>query len=125
MAIPSRLMGAGAGALLANTACGGASAALVAAGTTNANAIRLTDEINAVATVAAGTGVRLMPVEVGSFVVVSNQGANPLLVYPGSGAQINALTATTGGFTVPVGTGALFFGVSGTRWVAIAGAVPA
>lgn len=125
MAIPTRLMGYGASAGLAASLCGGSSPALVAAGNSNANALGLSTEINVVTTTAAGTGVRLMPVEVGSSIVVSNLGANPLLVYPGAGAQINLLTVTTGGLSVPAGATAMFFGASGTRWAAMLGATPA
>ncbi|AOU95870.1 uncharacterized protein AruCF_4979 [Achromobacter ruhlandii] len=63
-----------------------------------------------------------MPIEVVSRVTVVNLGANALLVYPGTGVQINALTATTGGFSVPAGKVADFIGVSPTQWVALLGA---
>jgi hypothetical protein len=88
-------------------------------GTTNANALALSNEINIVTTAAAGTGVVLPRVETGASVYVSNLGANDILVYPGTGVQINALTATTGGFTVPTGKSAMFFGASGTRWTSL------
>ncbi len=125
MAIPTRLMGYGVSAGLATGLCGGSSSALVAAGNSSATALGLNTEINVVMTTAAGTGVRLMPVEVGSSIVVSNLGASPLLVYPGAGAQINLLPVTTGGISVPVGATAMFFGASGTRWTAMLGATPA
>lgn len=121
-AIPTRLMGVGNSALSATAICGGVANTLTAAGTTNANALFLSAEINVVTTAAAGTGVRLMPIEVGSAVLVANQGANALLVYPGTGVQIDALTATTGGFSIPVGKSAMFYGVSGTQWISQLGA---
>lgn len=121
-AIPTRLMGVGNSALSATAICGGVANTLTAAGTTNANALFLSAEINVVTTAAAGTGVRLMPIEVGSAVLVANQGANALLVYPGTGVQIDALTATTGGFSIPAGKSAMFYGVSGTQWISQLGA---
>ena len=121
MAIPSRLTGSGIQALAAVNICGDVASTLTATGTTNADALRLTAAINEVTTTAPGTGVLLPgPLEVGASVFVHNAGANALLVYPGTtGAQINALTATTGGFSVAAGGKALFVAVSGTRWSAL------
>ena len=97
MAIPTRLMGAGLAALAATEVCGSVADSLTATGSTNADALQLSAVINRVTTAAASTGVRLMLPEPGSAVVVVNSGANALTVYPGTGAAINALTATTGG----------------------------
>lgn len=119
MAIPTRLMGVGFSAGQAVQACGDVADTLTAAGTSNTDALQLSAIINRVTTTAAGTGVRLMLPEVGSQVVVINSGANALLVYPGTGAQINALTATTAGFSVPAGGRALFVGTSSANWFAI------
>lgn len=117
--IPSRLMGTGTPAQQALSICGRVGNNLTAAGTTNANALALSNEINVVTTTAASTGVLLPRIETGASVFVSNLGAADLLVYPGTGVQINALTATTGGFTVPTGKSAMFFGASGTRWTTL------
>lgn len=119
MAIPSRLMGSGLAALAASNICGDVADSLTAAGTSNTDALALSATINRVTTTAASTGVRLMLPEAGSAVVVVNSGANALLVYPGTGAQINALTATTGGFSVAAGGRAMFVGTSSTNWFAI------
>lgn len=120
MAIPSRLTGSGIAALAATNICGDVSSAVTAAGTTNADAARLNSAINDVTTVAAGAGVLLPPIEPGAAVFVRNTSAEALLVYPGTtGAQINALTATTGGFSVAAGGNALFVAVSATKWAAI------
>jgi hypothetical protein len=110
-------MGSGLSPLAANTVCGTVDNTLTAAGTTNADALALSAIINNVTTTASGTGVKLMPAEVGASVVVSNQGANALLVYPFASGQINALTVTTGGFSVGAGKTVILFGVSGTNWV--------
>ena len=119
MPIPTRLMGSGAPAQLAVNICGDVVDTITAAGTTNADATGLSAAINRVTTTAASTGVRLMVPEAGSQVVVINSGANALLVYPGTGASINALTATTGGFTVAAGGRALFVGTSSSNWFAV------
>lgn len=122
MAIPSRLMGSGLPSQAAVNICGDVTTTLTAAGTTNADALQLNSAINNVTTTAASTGVRLPPTEVGSCIVVANLGANALLVYPAALSQINALTVTTGGFSVGAGKVAFFFGVSGTNLVAMLGA---
>lgn len=120
MAIPSRLTGSGMAAQAAVNICGDVASTLTATGTTNANALRLSAVVNEVTTTAAGTGVLLPPIEPGASVYVHNAGANALLVYPGTtGAQINALTATTGGFSVAAAGKALFVAVSATRWSAV------
>lgn len=120
MAIPSRLMGSGIAPLAAVNICGDVADSLTAAGTTNANALAVSAAINRVTTTAASTGVILLVPEVGAQMVVINSGANALLVYPGgTGVSINALTATTGGFSVAAGGRALFVGTSSTNWFAI------
>ena len=119
MAIPSRLMGSGLASLAATNICGDVADSLTAAGTSNTDALALSATINRVTTTALNTGVRLMLPEAGSAVVVVNSGANALLVYPGTGAQINALTATTGGFSVAAGGRAMFVGTSSTNWFAV------
>lgn len=119
MAIPTRLMGVGCSAMQAVNICGDVADSLTAAGSSNTDALQLSAAINRVTTTALNTGVRLMLPEAGSQVVVINSGANALLVYPGTGAQINALTATTGGFSVGAGGRALFVGTSSTNWFAV------
>jgi hypothetical protein len=119
MAIPSRLMGSGLAPLAAVNICGDVADTLTAAGTTNADALALSAAINRVTTAALSTGVRLMLPESGSQVMVINSGANAVLVYPGTGASINALTATSGGFSVAAGGRALFVGTSSTNWFAV------
>lgn len=119
MPIPSHVMGSGNSAQSAASICGRVANNLTAAGTTNADALALSNATNIVTTTAASTGVVLPRIETGASVFVANLGANALLVYPGTGVQINALTATTGGFSVGAGKSALFFGTSGTRWAAL------
>jgi hypothetical protein len=119
MAIPSRLLGSGLSPLAATNICGDVADTLTSTGTSNTDALALSSIINRVTTTAASTGVRLMLPEVGSMVVVINSGASALLVYPGTGASINALTATTGGFSVAAGGRAMFVGTGSANWFAV------
>lgn len=119
MAIPSRLMGSGTPAAQATAIVGNVDNGLTAAGSANTDALQLNSTNNRVTTTAASTGVRLPPLEVGAMVTVMNSGANALLVYPGTGNQINALTATTGGFSVAAGGRALFIAYAPTVWGAV------
>lgn len=98
------------------------SGGLTAAGTTNADALQLSADadINVITTAAASTGVKLpAPAGIGDEVVVFNRGANACLVYPQVGGQINALTATTAGFSVAAGGRAVFVCHNGTDWFAL------
>jgi len=87
-----------------------------AAGATLATATDLTKDFNVVSTVAAGTGVSLMPTTGGMSIIVVNTGANALNVYPDSAsAQIDSLGVGTA-FSLPVGARIMFFSVSSTQW---------
>lgn len=119
MPIPSRLTGSGVASQAAVNICGDVANGLTATGTTNADALQLSAVINQVSTTASGTGVILPPLEPGASVFVMNSGANALLVYPGTGSQINALTATTQGFSVASGGRAQFIAFTSTKWGAI------
>lgn len=119
MAIPSRLTGSGLAGQAATNICGDVGNSLTATGSTYSDALQLSAVVNRSTTTASGTGVKLMPAEAGASVVVINSGANALLVYPGTGAAINALTVTTQGFSVAAGGRALFVAVSPTNWFAI------
>lgn len=119
MAIPSRLMGSGAAPALAVNICGDVVDTITAAGAANTDATGLSAAINRVSTAGLGTGVRLMAPEMGSQVAVMNSGANALLVYPSTGAAINALAVSTGGFSVGIGGRALFIGTSSAQWFAV------
>lgn len=80
-----------------------------AAGTTQATGTALTEGINSIGTVGAGSGINLPPSAAGVVVTVINAGANPLLVYPAQGATdtINGIAATIGVSILP-GTTAVF-----------------
>lgn len=89
---------------------------LTAAGTDNTNALSISKQINIVTTTASGTGViftALYPV--GVIIEVVNKGANTLKVYPTAGKQIDALTVTSGGFSILTGATARFV-YDGTKY---------
>jgi hypothetical protein len=65
-----------------------AAVGITAAGTTQGTATALTATINIVTTVSSGTGVILPS---GIRTVIMHRGANPLLIYPPSGGQLEAL----------------------------------
>lgn len=65
---------------------------LVAAGATIIDALGLTGDWNLVATVAAGSGVQILPLKPGNDIQVYNAGLNNLSVYPPpNGSAIDAL----------------------------------
>jgi hypothetical protein len=119
MSLLIELMGSGCPGAMAQGVMGSVANSLTAAGSSNSDALQLGAAINRVTTTAASTGVKLPLPNPGESVMVVNSGANALLVYPGTGASINALTATTGGFSVAAGGRALFVGVTNTNWFAI------
>ena len=82
---------------------------VVATGSTYANAAPLTSGKNMVTTSDGAKGVILPVAEPGmSVTVVNTVAASDLKVYPNTSAQINALTATSGAFTIPGGQEAVF-----------------
>lgn len=85
------------------------SVAVSAAGTTQGTGTALTSDYNNVTTVGASAGVVLpTAVAAGRRVVVKNNGANALAVYPPSGGALDALAANAA-VTIPVGATESFF----------------
>lgn len=94
------------------------SGAITAAGTTVADATALTNFVNLITTAALNTGVKLPDVPVGQSVVVFNNGANSLKVYPASATgTINSGTAGAG-VTATTAQGIQAVRQSTTNWVA-------
>lgn len=91
----SKIVGAGTPPLAASMISGDVQNTVSAAGTTQGTATSVYGDNVIVTTVAAGTGIVLggPGFGPGDDVVVSNKGANPLLVYPPVGAQFNGLGA--------------------------------
>lgn len=92
--------------------------AVSAAGTNQATATPLTAAVNNVSTVGAGTGVNLPASAAGRQIVVQNNGANALTVYPAQGASdtVNGLAATVG-VKLVVGAIATFNATAAGAWV--------
>jgi hypothetical protein len=118
MAFPSRVQGAGQSGGAALAICGEVDNAVTAAGTTAADATRVNNTYVRVSTAAASTGIRLPTVEVGAMMVVRNDGAQTLTVYPQTGTTINGATSDS----IAAGKANLFFGSSATTWVSLDGA---
>lgn len=70
--------------------------ALVAAGTTRADALALAAHVNEVATTALNTGVVLPAMTVGEVVYIFNDGANPLKVYAPGSVTIDGTAGSAG-----------------------------
>lgn len=89
-----------------------------AAGSTQGTATALTKSFNEVTTVAAGQGVVLPAPEAGEIIMVANQGANSLSVYPASGHSINNLSANTAQ-SLATDTRRIFFATSSSKWYSL------
>jgi hypothetical protein len=98
---------------------------VTAAGSSATDAAPLSARKNVVLSANDAKGVILPRSELDMEVVVVNTVSNKiLLVYPNTGEQINALTATTGYFSVPAGASATFYCDSIGHWyVAVATAL--
>lgn len=92
--------------------------AISAAGSTQGTATALTKSFNEVTTVASGQGVALPTPEAGEMLLIANQGANSLNVYPASGCSINNLSVNAP-ISIAVDTRILFFALTSTKWYTI------
>lgn len=88
----------------------------VTAGTNAQGQGALTSDFNVITTASANpSGVTLPTATVGRRVTVVNRGANPVNVYPATGATINALAANAS-ISLPVGAWMEFVGETTTAW---------
>ena len=92
--------------------------ALSAAGTTQGTATALTSEVNGITTAAASSGVILYAGAAGYSQIVYNGGANPVKVYPPTGAQINAL-GTNNAQTLGTNTACTYYTLSTTLVIGV------
>ena len=118
MAFPSRVLGAGTSGGTTTAICGDVANTLTATGSAAGDALALSAVVNRVSTTAASTGVKLPPAETGAMMVVINDGASTLTVYPQTGSTID------GGASASIATTKerIFFGISPTVWVSMLGA---
>ena len=92
---------------------------LTASGTDQSGAYECTHAKNSFTTVAAGAGAKLdSSAAAGDDQMIYNGGANPLTVYPPSGAQINALGSNQP-MTLPIRTACMYSCLSTTLWTGI------
>ncbi len=95
------------------------SAFLVASGTTQADGLQLTDDWNFFGTVEAGVACVLPPQVPGNIATqVLNKGANPLLIFPPPGFEIDAL-GVNNAFTLNAGFLRIFECWSTTQLVSL------
>jgi hypothetical protein len=91
---------------------------LTAAGTTIANSLQLTSLVNVVSTAAASTGVRLPPnVSIGDSVIVQNNGANALNVFPPTASGTLNGGSAGAAVTVAAAAGNVCTRLSATDWL--------
>jgi hypothetical protein len=102
----SKLIGVGLAAAAANQISGDTQTGVVAAGTTQGTATPIYGDTVQIATTPASSGVILGGPQFAASdsCFVYNSGANACLIYPPSGAQINALGANVG-FSLATVTG--------------------
>jgi hypothetical protein len=99
---------------------------VAAAGSAATDATALTTGKNFVTASDGAKGVILPVAELDmSVTVVNTVAGSSLLVYPNTGAQINALTATTGAFTVPGSNEATFHCDASLHWYVAGGGTEA
>jgi hypothetical protein len=96
----------------------GVTTGISAAGSSQGDATALTKAFNVVSTVSAGQGVVLPTAVAGMRVTVVNTSGNTVLVYPASGAAINAL-ATNAGYSLPTIGRLDYIATSTTQWYAL------
>jgi hypothetical protein len=114
-----KVFGAGLSNLAVQSICKDVATGLTAAGTNQATATEVTTAKAFFSTVASGTGAKLdRKASAGDEQTIYNGGANPLTVYPPSGAKINGL-ATNAGVVIPVKTACRFDCFSTTQWTGI------
>lgn len=116
MPIPSRVLASGNSPLSTISICGDGATALVAVGSTIADALQLSAVWNTLTTSASGTGVILPPTEVGAVVGLRNDSGQTITVYPKSGSTINAAAST---LSVATAKTVLLFATSATTWASV------
>lgn len=116
MALAQEIMGGGFSSGAADAIQGGVNLTISAAGTTQGTATALKTSNNYISTAAASSGVILPAAMQGDWIVIYNGGANPVNVYPPTGAKINSLS-TNGAAILAQNTACIYFCFSSTQWV--------
>ncbi len=94
---------------------------VASAGTNQAGATALLKDVNAVSSTSSTTGVRLPAITPGAMIYVHNTGPQPVLIYPATGAKIDAL-ATNAGVLLKADKNYTFVALDSTSWRLFGGA---
>ena len=116
MAIPSRVLASGNSPLSTTSICGDGATALVAVGSTIADALQLSAVWNTITTSSSGTGVILPPTEVGAMIGIRNDSGQTVTVYPKAGSTINAAAST---LSIATAKTVILFATSATTWASV------
>ena len=92
--------------------------AVAAAGTNQATAAALAEGLDVVSGADATKGVRLPTAVAGATVIVKNTAAGALLIYPATGAAINAISAN-GSYSITNLTSTMLVASSATQWFSV------
>jgi hypothetical protein len=93
-------------------------AAVAAAGANQGNATALSEGLNVVSAADGTKGVRLPTAVAGTVVIVKNTAAGALLIYPATGAAINAV-AVNGSYSITNLTSTMLVASSTTQWYSV------
>ena len=116
MAIPSHVLASGNSPLSTTSICGDGATALVAVGSTIADALQLSAVWNTITTSSSGTGVILPPTEVGAMIGIRNDSGQTVTVYPKAGSTINAAAST---LSIATAKTVILFATSATTWASV------
>lgn len=93
-------------------------AAVAAAGANQGNAAALSEGLNVVSAADGAKGVRLPTAVAGAVVIVKNTAAAALLIYPATGAAVNAVAAN-GAYSITNLTSTMLVAESATQWYSV------
>lgn len=93
------------------------STGLTATGTVIGDALALVSIVNIVSTTALSTGVKLPDVDIGAEVVIQNNGANPLNLFPPTSAGTLNGGSAGAAVTIAAAAGNRAIRVSATDWL--------
>lgn len=116
MAIAQRLLGSGLGAQAAANIVGDVDPAITATGSTQGTAYQLFAANSLVTTAASGTGVIVPVMNPGDSILIKNEGANTLSVYPRTGENINALSANSA-YSLSAATAVQLTKITNTKYI--------
>lgn len=92
--------------------------AVAAAGTNQATAAALAEGLNVVSAADGTKGVKLPTAVAGATAIVKNTAAGALLIYPATGAAINAISANSS-YSITNLTSTMLVASSATQWYSV------